>query len=160
MTIKEITNEDWDRIVELESDAYSDIEPESMETLRSKWVASPDLCFVVEKDKEIAGYLLAHPWNSLEPPSLFKPLPERCSGNILFIHDLVVAKEYSGLGLGKAMVKYLLNKVSSKQFESALLVAVQNSQSFWEKFGFYPLQDHKVNSCYGAGAVLMRRQCS
>ena len=157
MTIKGIDDSHWDRIVELETGGYADIEPESRETLRSKWVASPDLCLVFEKDKKIVAYLLAHSWNSLEPPSLFQPLAENCGGDVLFIHDLVVEKEYSGLGLGKAMVQHLLDKVGPKQFASALLVAVQNSQQFWEKFGFYPLPDRKLDSSYGAGAVLMRK---
>lgn len=60
----------------------------------------------------------------------------------------------------KAMNQHLLNEASSKQFKSTLLIAVQDSQLFWGKFGFYALQDRKLNSCYGAGAVLMCRQWS
>ena len=50
VSIKEITEDRWDQIVQLEAAAYSDIAPESKETLRSKWLASPDLCFVFEQE--------------------------------------------------------------------------------------------------------------
>ena len=40
MPIQKITENMWDQILRLETQAYKDIEPESLETLRSKWEAS------------------------------------------------------------------------------------------------------------------------
>ena len=77
MPIRAITDGMWGSILELEAAAYAGIEPESLETLKSKWVASPELCFVYELEGQVVAYLLAHSWNSMEPPKLFEPLDNR-----------------------------------------------------------------------------------
>lgn len=155
--IRVITDGDWDQIIQLQESAYTDLEAEPVNVLRSKWVASPELCFVCEKDEKIAAYLLAHSWNSQEPPHLFEELPKQSDGSVLFVHDVVVAKPYSGMGLASDLIQHLFSKVTPDQFESALLVAVQNSQSFWKQFGFNPLLDRKADNSYGENAVLMNR---
>lgn len=157
VSIKEITEDRWDQIVQLEAAAYSDIAPESKETLRSKWLASPDLCFVFEQEQAVVAYLLAHSWHSIAPPNLFEPLAETSEGKYLFIHDLVVATSHAGLGLGRMMVQHLFNQTSVRMFESALLVAVQHSQTFWAKQGFSPVPEQTLSDAYGPGAVLMHR---
>jgi len=155
--IRVITDGDWDQIIQLQESAYTDLEAEPVKVLRSKWFASPELCFVYENDEKIAGYLLAHSWNSQEPPHLFEELPKQSDGSVLFVHDVVVSKPYSGMGLASDLIHHLFSKVRPDQFECALLVAVQNSHSFWSQFGFNPLLDRKVDSRYGENAVLMNR---
>lgn len=157
MSIKNISEAMWPEIVRLEAEAYREIEPESLDALRSKWLVSPELCFVFEVNKEIAGYLLAHQWGSLEPPKLFKPLPKNSGGQYLFIHDLVVSKKYSGIGLGQKLVNNLLQSEHIKGLEKVLLVSVQDSQNFWSKLKFVAIGHQQVDECYGDTALIMQR---
>lgn len=157
MSIKNISNEMWPEILRLETEAYFDIEPESLETLRSKWLVSPEFCFVYEVDEKITGFILAHPWGSLEPPKLFEPLTKNMHGQYLFIHDLVIKKKFSGMGVGRKMVSHLLQASNSHGFDKVLLVSVQDSQVFWSKFEFDVIKGQEVDSNYGINAVIMQR---
>lgn len=157
MSIKYIVEEIWPEILRLQAGAYFEIEPESLETLRSKWLASPELCFVHEANKEITGYMLAHRWSSLDPPELFQPLQECTDGKYLFIHDLVVNKKYSGKGIGQKLVNHLFSNSSLHGFDKAILVSVQSTTGFWSKLKFNAIKGGKVGSCCGENAVIMQR---
>lgn len=157
MPIRAITDGMWGSILELEAAAYAGIEPESLETLKSKWVASPELCFVYELEGQVVAYLLAHSWNSMEPPKLFEPLDNPCDGPVLFLHDLVVSRSTKGMGIGKLMVEHLFSVADPNRFDIALLVSVQNSQIFWEKNNFSLIDRGRLSPGYGQGAVLMQK---
>lgn len=156
MSIQGIVSSTWSDILQLQQGVYLSVEPESLEVLQSKWLRSPETCFVFNEDSQVMGYLLAHSWNTEIPPKLFKPLPSKTEGSILFLHDLAVRKSESGKGIGKKLIAQLLKTAHLQGYEQILLVAVQNSVNFWKKQGFIPL-NQKVNECYGEGAQLMRR---
>ncbi|EPE4803431.1 GNAT family N-acetyltransferase, partial [Vibrio vulnificus] len=156
MSIQGIVSSTWSDILQLQQGVYLSVEPESLEVLQSKWLRSPETCFVFNEDSQVMGYLLAHSWNTEIPPKLFKPLPSNTEGSILFLHDLAVRKSESGKGIGKKLIAQLLKTAHLQGYEQILLVAVQNSVNFWKKQGFIPL-NQKVKECYGEGAQLMRR---
>ncbi|MGJ8689075.1 MAG: GNAT family N-acetyltransferase [Gammaproteobacteria bacterium] len=139
----------------VQADAYDSIIPESLATLRSKWAHSPRTCFAFEDSQEITAYLLAHAWDSLEPPKLYKPLPTSTGGNILFLHDLAIMKKHAGKGIGKKMVEHLLTQALASDFTKIVLVSVQQSSAFWSKFGFTSQEQSLSNENYGAGAIVM-----
>lgn len=139
----------------VQADAYDSIIPESLATLRSKWAHSPRTCFAFEDSQEITAYLLAHAWDSLEPPKLYKPLPTSTGGNILFLHDLAIMKKHVGKGIGKKMGEHLLTQALASDFTKIVLVSVQQSSAFWSKFGFTSQEQSLSNENYGAGAIVM-----
>ncbi|ARU58794.1 N-acetyltransferase GCN5 [Oleiphilus messinensis] len=157
MTITSIDEGDWTAILKLEADAYSEIEPESLETLRSRWLVSPEYCFVYRTGGDVAAYLLAHPWHSLHPPTLFKPLALDTHGDMLFIHDLVVAREHAGNGIGRLMIRHLLCETCLEDFSKITLVAVQSSAAFWAKFEFETLENMPLSDTYGERPKFMQR---
>ncbi len=156
MPIQGITASTWPDILQLQQEVYLSVEPETLDVLQSKWLASPETCFVYQESNRVTGYLLAHSWNSELPPKLFTPLPEGSEGSVLFLHDLAVHKGSSGKGIGRALTDQLVDLAQLKGYEQILLVAVQNSVRFWLKQGFQ-LVNQPVNACYGEGAQLMRR---
>ncbi len=156
MSIQGIVASTWSDILQLQQGVYLSVEPESLEVLQSKWLRSPETCFVFQDNSQIMGYLLAHSWNTEIPPKLFKPLPSNTEGSILFLHDLALRKGASGKGIGKKLIAQLFKTTRLQGYEQIMLVAVQNSTRFWQKQGFVPL-NQKVNECYGEGAQLMRR---
>ncbi|MBU1296094.1 MAG: GNAT family N-acetyltransferase [Gammaproteobacteria bacterium] len=174
MPIQPITQTMWAEILNIQAEAYSAIEPESLEVLQSKWQQSPDCCFAYlgerswleEKseleeqsgqEKNILGYLLAHAWHGETPPKLYQTLPEGSHGPTLFLHDLALSKRAVGRGVGSQMVKHLLDTAVSSGFQKALLVSVQDSVPFWQKHGFVEMTDQQASESYGEDAKVMMR---
>jgi len=140
----------------VQEEAYFDLPPEELTVLKSKWHASPETCFILQdKTKKVLGYLLAHEWNSHEPPKLFEELPVDTFGTILYLHDLAVSNCARGMGVGKQLVKKLLDTAKIQGFEKVLLVAVQGSDDFWFSVGFRDIPNVPVCASYGSKAKLM-----
>ena len=145
----------WGQIVNIQKESYSDIEPESVSVLKSKWIYSPETCFVYLEDGEVSGYLLAHPWGDETPPSLSKEISENVVTDQLYIHDLAISSKFRGKGIGKLMVNALLSKAHMLGFVKISLVAVQEAERFWSQFGFVERTGPILCSSYGVGAVFM-----
>jgi len=156
MPVTKISENSWKGILSVQEEAYTGVPPEDVNVLKSKWKASPETCFLFQTDdKDIVAYLLAHSWNSSEPPKLFKELPENLSGDVLYLHDLAVATRGRGLGVGKKLFKKLLETATSMKFKMVLLVAVQGSEGFWLSLGFLEVKNVTVCPSYGVNAKLM-----
>jgi predicted N-acetyltransferase YhbS len=157
MTITHIEEHMWPAILALQSEAYYQIEPEDLETMHSKWRASPSCCFVYQNRGDILGYLLAHAWNSEEPPKLSQVLEQNCSGSILFLHDLAVSQTLKGQGVGHKMMDHLLKTIAPMNFKKINLVAIQGSVPFWQNMGFSIVTGYFVGDSYGDDVTLMQR---
>ncbi len=154
-SITEINEDSWPHILRIQAEVYVDIEPESVETLRSKWINSPQCCVLCTSEQGVCAYLLAHAWHSNLPPKLYESAPDVPIGDVLFIHDLAVTTQAAGMGVGKQMVNHVLRNAAARGFRSALLVAVQNSVPFWQKFGFAQVAGLTASASYGADAQVM-----
>lgn len=155
MSISLIIENSWDDIVKIQEEAYTDIPPEDVNILKSKWYSSPKTCAVYSDNKgKVLGYLLAHPWASEIPPKLNEKIPVTNSST-LFIHDLALALEGRGKNIGKELVENLIDNAQTQNFVKILLVAVQSSTGFWAKFGFLNMPSEKTCSSYGENAQLM-----
>ncbi|MGP9802468.1 GNAT family N-acetyltransferase [Rheinheimera sp. NSM] len=158
MPIKPIDDTSWSGIAQVQAEAYSQVEPENLDVLKSKWLRSPESCFVYEKAGKVVGYLLAHSWNSETPPKLFQALPVGTGGAIIFLHDLAILREVSGEGIGGKMVVHLLQIAKEQGFQQIRLVSVQDSLGFWQKQGFSPIKHQEICSSYGEDAQLMSQR--
>lgn len=156
--IEPINDSMWTDILRLQQAGYSEVEPESLAVLKSKWLNSPQCCFVYFHNARIVAYLLAHSWNDLSPPPLFQTLPDNPAGDILFIHDLVVDNQARHLGIGRALIEHLLQSVSRETYSVTRLVAVQQSVAFWSRLGFATINDYPLDQTYGPEAVLMQQR--
>jgi len=155
MPIIAIEDHHWAQIMAVQAQAYRSIDPESLETLKSKWQHSPNTCFVFEQEGEVLAYLLAHAWNSHEPPKLYAPLEHISGGDTLFLHDLAVLKNRTERGVGKQLVNHLIRIAQTQNFSRITLVAIQDSYTFWEKFGFTSQDQTPADEIYGTGAIVM-----
>ncbi len=157
MPINAISEDAWSEIMKIQSEAYSEVEPESLEVLKSKWLRSPESCFVYTKSGKVVGYLLAHSWNRDTPPKLFQTLPVGTEGRILFLHDLAISIAAVGDGLGTTMVTHLLKVAKMAGVQQIRLVSVQGAMEFWRMQGFSSVGNQKVPHSYGEGAELMKQ---
>ncbi|MBE0368417.1 GNAT family N-acetyltransferase [Pseudoalteromonas aurantia] len=154
MSINLITENAWVDILNIQAEAYVEIEPEDVNILKSKWLLSPTTCAVYQAGDTISAYLLAHPWPSEIPPKLHEECPITASLN-LYLHDLALARESRGKGVAKKLVTNLVDIAKAQGFNKILLVAVQNSGGFWSKFGFINIPDAVICPSYGHNAKLM-----
>jgi ribosomal protein S18 acetylase RimI-like enzyme len=130
MPISVISESSWNSILKIQEEAYTEVLPEDIKVLKSKWISSPNTCAVyLNNDNEILAYLLAHPWASEIPPKLNENTPITNSQN-LYLHDLALAKEARGKGIAKNLVVNLIEGAKSQGFARILLVAVQGSDMF------------------------------
>ncbi|MEH6450624.1 MAG: GNAT family N-acetyltransferase [Oleispira sp.] len=156
MPISVISENSWNSILKIQEEAYTEVLPEDIKVLKSKWIASPNTCAVyLNNDNEILAYLLAHPWASEIPPKLHENTPITNSQN-LYLHDLALAKEARGKGIAKNLVVNLIEGAKSQGFARILLVAVQGSDMFWAKFGFLVIPDALICPSYGNDSKLMK----
>ncbi len=59
-----------------------------------------------------------------------------------YIQDVVVLDEYKGQGIGKNIIKLLVEKLKENNVDWIGLVAEPGTSSFYEDLGFVQLKDH------------------
>jgi GNAT superfamily N-acetyltransferase len=134
--------------------------PEDPEVLAERQCLYPQGCLMLVEDGRAIGYTLTHPWHA-EPPPLNRLLHEiPASATTYYIHDVALLPEARGRGQAAHAVDRLRAHACEAGFDRLSLVAVNQSQSFWEKAGFrviaVPGLETKLAS-YGPDAVLMMR---
>jgi len=97
----------------------------------------PAGCAVLEHDGIAVAYAVTHPWRYAEPPALntkLGALPEHPT--TYYVHDIALLPEARGGGAAKAIVEAMLAHAAETGLANVSLVAVNNSQDFWRRFGF------------------------
>ncbi|AKM30294.1 hypothetical protein AB870_09540 [Pandoraea faecigallinarum] len=163
---------DLPQILAVQAVAYGDVMLESEAALGSRLALSPGTCWVAEDtprargEASIAGYLFSHPWHLAAPPPLdtiLDALPE--APDCWYVHDMALAPRTRGAGVAGQLYAAALTAVTAvpaRGLRSSALVAVQQSQGFWARFGYAavtdvsPLIAAKLAG-YGDGAVFMTR---
>jgi predicted N-acetyltransferase YhbS len=153
---------DLPAVLEIQAVCYTELTPESKESLHAKLRASPSTCFIASLAGDTVGYLFALPWESSNPPTLNA---ETCrlpsSPDCLYLHDLAVTPRARKSGAGRALVEAFLTRLSELDLGRASLIAVQSSAPYWERYGFravLPSAPLKARlSTYGEGVAYMER---
>lgn len=155
--IRTIVATDWPQIMAIQSQVYHEVTPEPLAVMQDKWRRSPDLCFVYCPDSEserIGGYILAHTWAGEALPELGVLMPNKEIEDYVFLHDLAVAPECQGQGVGPLLAKQVLVRAHQLGWHELRLVSIQGSVPFWQRFGF-SLMKQSVSNCYGEDAAVM-----
>lgn len=149
---------DWQRITELEERAYAAAGlSEGPAALASRAGATPELCLVLETRDGVAGYVIALPYPAARVPDLTRHEHTAFRSNNLHLHDLVIAEESRGAGLGALLFRRLTATARTQAYERISLVAVAGSDTFWSAAGFQPDADVEVPGTYGENAVYMSK---
>ncbi|MGY0070340.1 GNAT family N-acetyltransferase [Streptomyces sp. QTS137] len=156
LRVRPLAEGDWPRVAALEAEVYAPAGlSEGRKALESRGRASPATCFVLEAGDRIAGYVLALPYPPSRYPDLERPEEESfTSSPHLHLHDLVVADDLRGRGLGSRLVHHLTG-AARQRYEEVSLVAVGGTESFWARHGFRPDRRVELPASYGANAVYM-----
>lgn len=141
MKIRELATADIPEVLRVQDDAYLPQLIESAETFLRKMKLFPAGALGCVDGERLCGYLFCHPWTdgeivSLDSATLQLPVNADC----LYIHDLAVEKACRGRGVARHLMDRgiaLAKKAGLRQFG---LVAVQDSEPFWARFGFATLR--------------------
>lgn len=147
-----MTSADLPAVLAIQSVCYTQIEPESRRSFEAKLAAAPASCFVAQGEDDVVGYLVALPGQFGAPPPLnadacHLPLSPDC----LYLHDLAVAPAARATGAGRALVAAFFAQLEASRLARATLVAIQDSASYWQRYGFRAV---------AAGAALQARLAS
>lgn len=156
INIRTIRAIDWPAIMEIQRECYHQLDPEPLEVMSNKAELAPACCWVAERQGKVLGYLLCHPWRAHQPPPLSVPMRRLAGRDEFYLHDLAVAGDARGIGVGQRLLATALEFASDEGYAHAGLVAVQDAPAFWRKQGFYPAATDKSLAEYGDGAVYMR----
>ncbi|MET4656893.1 diaminopimelate decarboxylase/predicted N-acetyltransferase YhbS [Streptomyces sp. PvP037] len=156
--VRRIAEDDWPRIAALEAEVYAPAAlSEGLEALRSRGRASPETCFVLETGARVAGYVLALPYPRHRWPELSRPEERAYDSRNLHLHDLVIADDLRGRGLGSRLLRHLTATAGRSAFERISLVAVGGTEGFWAGHGYRPDPAAGPPGSYGEGAVYLSR---
>lgn len=154
--IRRIGADDWGDVVALEAAAYTPLGlSEGRAALESKVRVSPTTCFVLDVEERPAGYLLALPYPMSEAPALARREEAVFHSHNLHVHDLVIAEDLRGRGLGRRLLRHLTGRARQQGYEQMSLVAVGGSHTFWAANGFTARRGVVNSESYGAGSVYM-----
>ncbi|VVE89916.1 GNAT family N-acetyltransferase [Pandoraea bronchicola] len=158
---------DISQVLTVQAQAYRDLMHESEATLASRLTLSPSTCWVAvdagSADAPVAGYLFTHPWHITAPPPLdtvLDALPD--APDCWYVHDMALAPRTRGAGVASQLYAVALASAQSLGLRASALVAVQQSQGFWARFGYAvatdvsPVIAAKLAG-YGDGAAFMTR---
>ncbi|MFJ9034297.1 GNAT family N-acetyltransferase [Streptomyces sp. NPDC102274] len=154
--MRPIRSGDWDAIVAMEYHTYADLGlSEGREVLRSRAAVSPETCFALEDDSQVAGYLLALPYPADHYPDLRQVETTSFTTRNLHLHDIVVAVTHRRRGMAQRLLKHAIGTARSAGYEQLSLVAVGGSEGFWSARGFTAHPGVVASGSYDPTAVYM-----
>lgn len=109
--------------------------------------------YILVLDDIIVGYALCHFWHDIDrPPRLHEELDTVKQHACFFIHDLAIDPNFRGMKLASAFVNFIRNVVEIP----ITLVSVNDTFSFWHKFGFIQAHcDSRILDSFSRSAIYM-----
>jgi len=135
-----MTGFDLERVVAIAAEVHPNF-PEDAEVLAERQLAYRDGAYFLEIGDRPAGYVLSHPWLFGDPPALNSRLGEiPASADTFYVHDLAILPVARRIGAASYILAALEKHARARRFATMSLVAVNQSQRFWERHGFAPLE--------------------
>jgi ribosomal protein S18 acetylase RimI-like enzyme len=160
-TVRTMREDDLAAVLALQALCYPPPLQEPAVVVLARLRAAPSTTLVACAGEAICGYLFAYPSRlghitPLDAPFAPAPLPDT-----LYLHDLAVAPQALGRGLGRRLAQRLLAQAGARGLAHAALVSVQDTRRFWESLGFQPDDGRppcRALAAYPDGAVYMTRR--
>lgn len=137
---RKINSKDYCEIENIANESYENNYFESKESLISKIENFPDGSFAIDLDG-IIGYIISFPYQLGTPFPINTNYEIIENPNCWYIHDVCVVNRFRKKGVATCLVKQILKE----SWNIVALTAVQNSETFWQKFGFLSFKE--LNYC-------------
>lgn len=155
--LRPMVQDDLDQVMRIQEQAYIPELHESATAFTGKIQCFPDSNWVIQGQQGLLAYLFSQPAQHLFPPPLNDAGSSIESATALHLHDMAVLPEARGLGIATALVTASLDWGRRQDLAWASLVAVQDSQVFWQARGFSICTPKKSLESYGSGACYMHQ---
>jgi len=155
--IRPMHADDTARVLAIQSEAYGDAFVEAAGVIEARLAAAPDTAWVAETEAGVAAYLVGYRSLLGRVTPLGGPFRVVLAGDCLYLHDLAVARQAVGRGIGRALAEHALAWARRAGLGCSGLVSVQDSQAFWLGLGYRPFAGQVELSSYPGGAVYMSR---
>jgi GNAT superfamily N-acetyltransferase len=158
MEIRPLTREDLPLVLVVQEDCYPLSLLEDKEIFSCRLHLFPEGCLGAFDGGRLVGYVFSHPWSSGEIVPLHEPLeclPE--TPDCVYIHDIAVLRPWRKRGIADLLLARLFDLAHSYRIVYVGLVAVNNSEPYWEKYQLrreFPLvYTRGVPATYMAGVI-------
>lgn len=135
--VRRLQASDIQQVLRVQSECYRPELIESEASFEGKLTLYPRACVGAWDGRVLRGYLFAHPWIVGEPVHLdtwSQSLPPNSDG--MYLHDLSISPSYRGKGIPKRLLDVVIDCAREVGLMRFALVAVQQSEPFWERWGF------------------------
>lgn len=135
--VRQLQTDDLPGILDVQRAAYRAELLENGDTFVRIMKLFPRGCLGAFENQQHLAYVFSHPWRSdavvpLDDPRTTIPADVDC----LYIHDLAVKKSSHHRGLATQLLLSLFKIAEELGFSRFGLVAVQESEQFWKRWGF------------------------
>lgn len=120
----------------IQNEVYLPLYREAADILGSRILVAPGFCWGAFEGEALIAYILSHPWPAGSPPAIGIHLPTPPEGDNWFIHDLAIAPQARGSGLGRVLAGRAAQAAKDAGLTRGDLVAVQGASSFWSRLGY------------------------
>lgn len=158
LQIRTMTADDLPAIMNIQQYCYQPSLHEEQAVVARRLAQYPDYCWVAEDDNSVCAYLFSYPSVLGKITELGGDFLSSEQTDCLYLHDLAVAQQAAGQGIGPRLAKHALQHARQMGFTHSALVAVQNSSAFWARQGFTlePELSEEQRHCLASYAVAAR----
>lgn len=155
--------EDLDAVLAVQLACYGAGFVEDGALIARRLEAAPHTGWVVSHGGAVRAYLAAYPSVVGKLTPLHGEFEVAAAPDSLYLHDLAVHPDASGLGLGPRLVRHAWAQATQAGWRHSTLVSVQASVEFWERHGYLPsapagaAQQARLGTYPGASVYMARR---
>lgn len=136
ITLRQATAADLPAILAVQRLCYAPAMNEDAATWAGRLACAADFAWIGESDGEVRAYLATYPSLAGKVAPLGSAFAIARPADCLYLHDLAVAPDAGGCGLGARLVDNALAAARAQGFLHAALVCVQDALGFWQRQGF------------------------
>jgi len=124
-------------VMRIQAECYPAPMLESETVFRDRLGLAPATCWIWSEHGQGAGaYLFSYPSSNGAVTALDHPFKIAARPDCLYLHDLAVVPGARGRRAADALVAAALENARAGGLRWSALVSVQQSQGFWERFGY------------------------
>ncbi len=155
--------DDLDAVLAIQLACYGAGFVEDGALIARRLAAAPHTGWVVEHEGGVRAYLAGYPSVAGKLTPLHGEFEVAAQADSLYLHDLAVHPDASGLGLGPRLVRHAWAHALHAGWRQSTLVSVQSSVGFWERQGYAatlphgPQQQARLATYPGESVYMIRR---
>ena len=159
--LRPMREDELDAVLAVQASCYPPALQEPAAVVLARLRAAPSTTLVACRSGTVCAYLFAYPSRLGRVTPLDAPFAPAPAPDTLYLHDLAVAPQALGRGLGRRLAQRLLLHAGARGLTHAALVSVQDTRRFWEGLGFEAAAARPpcaALATYPEGAVYMTRR--